>query len=257
MTCNQVRARELVEQYLSGQLAEDDSSTFEMHYFECERCFAELETARHVRQALSVQADSIRREPLPPAKTWLLWLAPIAAAGALGVMAVTVWQHVAQPPAPQVAQAPVVKAKDYTLLAQLTAPVYAAPTLRSADTAASQSFRAAMLDYSVANYPAAIPKLQEAARLNPKSPAPGFYLGASYLLTGDYAHAATTLQTVIDAGPNDFVKESRFLLAQAKLKQNDPAAARALLQPLAAGKGEFAGKAQAALDAINRVESGK
>src|SRR5215469_8569164 len=93
MTCNEVRAKELVEQYLAGKLPEADSSAFEVHYFECERCFAELEAARHVRDALAARATSIRREPFPARKVWRWWLAPVAIAAAVGVTAVVVWQH--------------------------------------------------------------------------------------------------------------------------------------------------------------------
>ena len=103
MTCNEVRARDLVEHYLSGHMAEDDANAYEIHYFACERCFGDLETARYLREALT-RAAAKQREPFPPAKTWLLWMAPIAVAGAIGVMAAMIWEHTQEPPQNPVVQ---------------------------------------------------------------------------------------------------------------------------------------------------------
>ena len=103
MTCNEVRARDLVKQYLSGHLAEDDANAYEIHYMECQRCFGDLETARYLRKVLT-RARAKQREPFPPAKTWLLWMAPIAVAGAIGVMAAMIWQHSQELPQSPVAQ---------------------------------------------------------------------------------------------------------------------------------------------------------
>lgn len=90
MTCNEIRARDLVEQYLRGQLTTDDSSTFEIHYFDCASCFAEVETTR---QAHTAARRKSRREPIPPAKDWLLIMAKVAVAGAIGVIGAMIWQY--------------------------------------------------------------------------------------------------------------------------------------------------------------------
>src|SRR5271168_2337878 len=50
-------AHEMAEQYLAGQLPEDEARRFEDHYFECEECHGRLIALLEIRDALS-------REPI-------------------------------------------------------------------------------------------------------------------------------------------------------------------------------------------------
>ena len=45
LTHKEIEAREIVEAYLRGKLAEDDRLLFEEHFFTCEECFTEVRTA--------------------------------------------------------------------------------------------------------------------------------------------------------------------------------------------------------------------
>jgi anti-sigma factor RsiW len=46
MNCAQVTKEEITEKYLLGRLTEAEQGAFELHFFECERCFEEVESLR-------------------------------------------------------------------------------------------------------------------------------------------------------------------------------------------------------------------
>ena len=52
MDCGRVMREEILEGYLVGRLSEDDRDAFEEHYFECARCFRDLQVLRAVRGEL-------------------------------------------------------------------------------------------------------------------------------------------------------------------------------------------------------------
>jgi anti-sigma factor RsiW len=52
MPCDQIAAEGLAERYLLGQLSEQHQAAFERHYFDCERCFGELQTLGAMRAEL-------------------------------------------------------------------------------------------------------------------------------------------------------------------------------------------------------------
>ena len=55
MDCQSIRKRRLADEYIAGRLSADESEAYERHYFECDRCFADLrfhdEVGKHLRQA--------------------------------------------------------------------------------------------------------------------------------------------------------------------------------------------------------------
>jgi TolA-binding protein len=78
-----------------------------------------------------------------------------------------------------------------------------------------------MRDYERGDYAASAKGLAAAARLAPASPQTHFYLGASYLLSGDTAAALTALQTTIDRGDSAYLEDARFYLAKALTRRGD------------------------------------
>jgi len=61
--------------YLAGRLTDDEAEAFEAHYFGCDRCWAEVRTARELRAALAPGAAV----GAPSRRPWV----PLAAAAAL------------------------------------------------------------------------------------------------------------------------------------------------------------------------------
>jgi hypothetical protein len=62
-----------------------------------------------------------------------------------------------------------------------------------------------MRDYERGDYAASAQGLAAAARFDPSSPATRFYLGVSYLLSGDTAGAVGALQATIDLGESPYL----------------------------------------------------
>ena len=60
MDCALVKERCVTERYLFGRLSEDERAAFEEHYFECDKCFGELETLREIRAQLAESKGEIR-----------------------------------------------------------------------------------------------------------------------------------------------------------------------------------------------------
>src|SRR5687768_5225363 len=79
MDCERVARDEVPESYLAGRLNEEDRDAFEAHYFECARCFDELQILQAIRAELQradvgVVAAKTRRDSF--------WWAAVAAAAA-------------------------------------------------------------------------------------------------------------------------------------------------------------------------------
>ncbi len=97
MNCEYVDEKDLVSGYLAGRLDPAEAEAFEAHYFECERCWAEVTRAIELRAAFTgaaaegAPAQTRRRRPT----TWWRWSAPLAAAAA--VMLIAVWQFGPEP----------------------------------------------------------------------------------------------------------------------------------------------------------------
>ncbi|MGO9093825.1 MAG: hypothetical protein ACLQGV_01255 [Bryobacteraceae bacterium] len=82
MNCEDVQGREIVEKYITGQLGDADAEAFEAHYFECAKCFEELQTLQALSAVLQRRRKTARRLP---AARWL------AAAMVLAVLGATWW----------------------------------------------------------------------------------------------------------------------------------------------------------------------
>src|ERR1700761_2093644 len=52
MKWHEPEADRVFERYLTGQLSDAERDEFEQHFFDCERCFQELETMRIARDVL-------------------------------------------------------------------------------------------------------------------------------------------------------------------------------------------------------------
>ena len=67
MDCGRVARDEILESYLLSRLSEEDRDAFEQHYFECARCFDELQTLQAIRDELPrvrVECETKSAHPL-------------------------------------------------------------------------------------------------------------------------------------------------------------------------------------------------
>ena len=233
MTCQDVADRDLAEAYLFDRLSEEERDAFERHYFECERCFAEVEALRDVQGALRRPVAG----PAQRAANWS-WLAT-AALVILGVAAIAlVWRgarstdqelpvasrEAATPASPSPSQpAPRIDAQ----LARVEPPRYEPRRLRTAGL--RPAFVAGMNRYQAADYAGAIPSLQEAVAADRAFEPARFYLGVSQILVGQPQAGIRTLEPIAARRDSPFAEEARFVTAKGHLQLGDVAqAARAL-----------------------------
>jgi TolA-binding protein len=242
MTCTDVQARELAERYVRNDLSEAEREEYELHFFECERCHAEVETIMAVRDALA-------HHPQP--SLWIQsrgWLA-LAAALVLVVSAAVGWlllkrdtagpaTTVSAPAAPPATATPVA---ELAQLAVVEPPPYEPRRFRGGSRAA---FTAGMERYLARDYAAAIGLLERATRDEPEAEDAAFYLGASYLLENRAADAARVLSRFTSRPESDYAESAQFLLANAALKSGNPKAALRALDATIAFHGDYEAAAQ-------------
>jgi tetratricopeptide (TPR) repeat protein len=233
MTCKQIEADGVIEQYVANKLTNATRKQFELHYFECDQCFQTLETYR--------AAATVLKRP-PRNRRWI-WA---VAAAAIVIIGLRFIPHPAAPP--KMESAPV-------LMVQVDPPPFSVPTLRSVPDSATRRFYSAMEPYQRHDYPAAIESLNKVLDGLPKRGRPfldaEFFLGACYLLTNQADNASVALQPVLSAD-SPYLEEAHFLMAETWLKKSDPDQARTELEKVIDMGGDLKGRAQALLLTLKR-----
>ena len=247
MNCESVQREHIAEQYLGGDLPEDRLVAYEEHYFQCDRCFAELRHLDEVRRALTmapVAASAARVSRHVRRRRWT-WPAYAALAASLAVVSVLLqdFGSVKGPAtpgaernrpaqiAPQVRDTTgVSRSGILARLAQAEPPAFTPPVLRGSDAAWSAAYRQGMAAYAAGNYVAAAEKLRHAANIDPLRPDIAFFIAASELLAGHPVAAKTGFESVLALGDSAFADEAWFYLAKAQLALGDTDAAKVSLQ---------------------------
>jgi len=236
MDCALVKDENLSARYLLGELSEDKQVAFEEHFFECERCFEELETLRAVQAELVESEDAVQAQ-VPtrgPRRIWFIAVGMAAAVVAIGIALQLMTPATTVPP-------------ELLELARIEPPHYQEVRLRGAADEAQQRFRTAMEFYSAGDYASAIPGLEDAAELDPTAPNVSFFLGACYLLTGRTSEGVETLQRTVDLGDTPYLEEALFLLAKASLQTGDRGTAEEALRQVIGLEGEWESESRSLL----------
>jgi tetratricopeptide (TPR) repeat protein len=241
MNCEQVLKGDIAGKYILRQLSVAEQEAFEEHYFECERCFEMLQTCRVLQVALNETSSVMHTEPIeePVRWRWTWGLAALLLYGAALIFVAAVaggfWKyrasisgssHHAPVGARNTNAAPKNAAgenKEAVLaqLARVDPPPYNPTLVRGAEDQAALRFRRAMSYFLRKDYVAAIPGLQDAARLDANSSKANFYLGACYLLTDQTDSAIKSLQKAASSDAADYAEQAHFYLAKAYLRNND------------------------------------
>ena len=243
MNCGQVQNGDIIERYLSAKLTGAERKQFESHYFECDECFAQLESTRAAGQVL--------RETGPVAiRTRPQWVRPALAIAAALVMAVAVRQARRLGPSAQDAAGKTAPAAASSgpplLLAEIQAPPYSPVVLRGGGDGAAQAFQDAMAGYSRSDWGGTEAALGRAIEKFPHSAEALYFRAICQLLSGDTAASLEGLNRTIERGSaTPFEEEARYYRAQAYLLDDRRAEARAELDRVMAMHGDYAAKAQA------------
>ena len=234
MTCEEIHARSLPEDYLLGRLPPADQEAYERHFFECDRCFAELEALRATASALHPQPSA--RTPYRAIDIRWLGLAAVLVL-AVGTAVVLMRERPAPPsvttavaPAPATAEPEAGRTdRSDTLkrLARFEPPPYAPPRLRSA--APDGDFQKGMERYLQRDYDGAVPLLQSASRDAAHADSARFYLGVSLILAGRADEGVRTLNVLAEDPQNVMAEDARFFSAHGHLQRGDVDRAAAAL----------------------------
>jgi TolA-binding protein len=275
MPCDQIAAEGVAERYLLGQLGEEEQAALERHYFDCERCFGELQTLEAMQAELRQNAaTSVRaaRRAWRPARVgaaaavvlatgvgfWVMRPAqetrstpPNSAAGPVAVSPPPVGE--APAPTPPV-QTPAVSVGE---LARFEPPPYVPAVLRGPEDEARRLFQAAMAHYVRGDHAQAIDGLRRAAGMDPAAADASFFLGVCLLLAGQPKAGVTELGRTIALGDSPYVEEAHFYRAKGLLQMGDVSAASRELRAMIALGGDHQREAKQLLGQVERVRTGR
>jgi anti-sigma factor RsiW len=242
MTCEQVREQSVVEAYLMGRLPEQERDAFELHYLECDRCFADVEAMRAVQGALRSMPVS-RATPIAPAKPMFpVWRRSgwILSAAAVLVLSAIVVERFNQPFAPpRVAVVPQPAVNLYAELARFDPPPFSAVKLRGPAQPSESAFQQAMENYTRRDWPACESALIAVSAQYPQTIKARYYQGVCALLANHPAVGEAALRDTIAAGATPYLEEAHFYLAKALLSRADAEGARAELRKTIAMGGDL------------------
>ena len=271
MDCGRVEREEVLESYLVGRLGEEDREAFEEHYFECARCFGDLQTLQAIRGELrhaDAQFGDKTRHPL------LRW-APAAGLAAAIVLAVGValWMRsgpvgvseTPKPPLPSRAEVPEIPqpreskptatpGPSLEELARVEAPRYEPLRLRGMPDEATVRFQRGMEHYRKADYRAAVDDLRVAAELDPDAAHIRFFLGIVYLMLGQDDAAIDRLRATIALGDSAYLEEAHLYLAKAFLRRKDLRAAETQVKALIELRGRWSDEARRLLTQLEGLK---
>jgi tetratricopeptide (TPR) repeat protein len=253
MECAQIKREEVVERYLTGSLDPEERESFEEHYFACEQCFAALQVHRALQAELSASAPQIRAMPAPNPTAWRWTAAMVTAAVVILAVLGIRWgmKPLLSPSAPPTqGRQPGPAGPSLAELARFDPPSYTSAVLRGAQDEAMRKFRVAMKNYQRGDYARAISGLREAAKLNPKDAGALFFLGVSYLLSGQTDEGIAALQQSVALGNTPYLEEAHHYLAKAFLRKGDPAAARRELEEVVRLEGDHEDEARRLLQQL-------
>jgi TolA-binding protein len=272
MDCGRVAREEVLENYLLGRLSEEDRDAFEEHYFECGRCFEDLQMLRTISGELrgaGAEFEATRRRP------FIHWV-PAAGLAAAAVLAVgtMLWMQRSTPadlPEPQNSRAASPQPRPDVPLPERTAPAdAAAPSieelarfeppryeplkLRGIPDEATARFQRGMEHYRHADYAAAVDQLRAAAEIDADAPHALFFLGISHLLLGQDSAAIDRLRATVALGDSSFLEEAHFHLAKALLRQRNVSAAEAQLKAVIQLRGSRSDEARRLLTQVEKLK---
>src|ERR1039458_3107865 len=186
MSCEQFDTNGTYERYLAGGLTEPEREAFELHYFECGRCFDALRVLRATRAALRA-GGAPATLPLPVfRRRGALAAIGLAAALFAGSVAVLTTRHMTSVPLQTATvEAPAPPHSDFALEALMDPPSWDSQTLRGVETAPTRRFEAVMKLYAARDFFAAANALREVLAADPASLDARYFLGICDLLTGN------------------------------------------------------------------------
>ena len=272
MDCDRAAREEVFESYLADRLSEGDRAAFEEHYFECPRCFDELQTLQAIREELRSHGAEFEGNAARTVPSW----APAAGLAAAVVLAAatTLWMRApvpsgvpkeTAPPVQSQAESPrrpqppesgraTVSEPSLEQLARIQPPPYQPLRLRGVPDEATARFQRGMERYRKADYAGAVAELRGAAELDPEAPHIRFFLGICHLMVSEDDAGIERLRATIALGDSPYLEEAHLQLAKALLRRRDVGAAEAQLKALIQLRGSKGAEAGRLLTQIQELK---
>jgi hypothetical protein len=236
MTCKEFAC--LIDRYLSGKLPAESQEAFELHYFECDDCFARLKIAeRLLAKEVPIVAEG--RKPFPVWSGLWTWKPVLAAVTVLFVVfsIILLIRHYHR----------------MGLLYEISAfspPVYLTSETRSPGS--DNPLGRAMVFYSQGDYSQALALLKKIS--SPAgNPQVVFFKGICLLLTDAPGKALREFDIIIGAMNPSYYDEAIYFKAIALIRLNKKKAAEAQLNHLAGMFSPYAPRARALLAKIDTI----
>ncbi|MCP5053222.1 MAG: zf-HC2 domain-containing protein [bacterium] len=240
VTCNEFTS--LIDGYLARELATTKQEAFELHYFECDDCFAQLKVA-----------ERFHSKEIPIVLT--------------GKQKAAIWQWSFnwKPAAAFASLLVIVLASIFTInhsnhmdflyrVSEVSAPDYFAPETRAADnnftTKATDPFDEAMIRYKQKDYTGAL-KFLNGIKPTDSNPQVSFFKGVCLLFTDELKSALTQFDQIIEEMDPSYYDEAIYYKAISLLRMNKEKQALEQLNHLAEMFSPLSPKAKELIKKIN------
>jgi hypothetical protein len=255
LDCADIKVRDLAERYLLDALDESDRRIYEEHFFNCQRCFAELQMLATLSEGLRLDEGDLVSEAKK--RTLIPWILAAMVVVVLGAsFGAAIWLGSRQPP-PSGSALAGLSASDRSVIedfARLEAVSYESLRMRGIGNDARSKFRAGMEHYAAGEFVAARGVLADARDLDPDAPDIAFYLGVTQLMTGERAEGTQTLESTVAMGDTAFLEDALLYLARASWAEDDWAGTRSNLERVVALEGDREDLARRPLEILRRLE---
>ncbi len=258
LNCEEVEEKQVIRRYLAEGLTPKESEAFERHYFQCDRCFSELQLQHALAVELAGSGVSLPEVAHPPdleRRAWLVnpWVWGLAAAAVLALLILPqLWVELGKGPS----SSEQARSQILQQLAQVEqVPPYLPSAIRGGkvDTA-SERFGEGMQQYLGRDYASAIGALKEVTELDSNHVPAAFYLGICYLLTDEPGHSAEQLKRVVASRTEGYQDEAHWYLAKAYFRLGEIESARTELDKIVRGGGMYLEDARRGLDLLDSFE---
>jgi tetratricopeptide (TPR) repeat protein len=237
MTCKEFAS--LTDSYLYRNLSEQQQEAFELHYFECDGCFARLKAAERLHSKEVHIVAAVKTPAFEWSELWK-WKPLLAAAAALLVVVLLstfVIQH----------------SRHMKLIYDISTfepPAYMITEMRGQGT--GELFPEAMQYYTQENYTRALEILKQIPGPS-RNPQVIFFKGVCFLLTDDLKNAVTELDIIIENMNAAYYDEAIYYKAIALLRMNKKDKALEQLKHLAGMFSPYASAAKALIEKVNNT----
>ena len=237
MTCKEFAS--LTDSYLRGDLPGEKQEAFELHYFECDGCFARLKAVERLHAKEVPIVTAVKKSAIAWSELWK-WKPLLAAAAALLVVVLSsifVIQH----------------SRHMKLIYDISTfspPVYLESETRGPGT--GETFAEAMRYYNRGNYTWALEILKQIPPSSRNSQVI-FFKGVCFLLKDELKNAITELDIIIEDMNPSYYDEAIYYKAIALLRMNKKDKALEQLEHLADMFSPFSPKANQLIGKIDNI----